>query len=382
MKKIETKVVHAGVYKDKSYNSVITPIYTSSTFYFDKIGVHKGYDYTRSGNPTRSALEENLTALEGGERAWATATGMAAESTLLFLFKTGDHIIAGNDIYGGTFRLFADIAPRMGIEISFIDMRDPKNVKKEIRSNTKGIWIETPSNPLLNIVDIEAVVKIAKERKLLTIADNTYVSPYFQRPFEFGVDIAVHSTTKYLNGHSDVVGGAIIVNKNRGELGGQINFAFNALGTACSPYDAWLVLRGVKTLPQRMEAHQKGAVAVSQFLEKHPSVRKVYYAGLSSHPQYKLIKKQMKGFGGMLAFEINSKKVDINRFFKKLKLFLLAESLGGVESLIEQPWGMSHAAMSESARREAGLSPELIRVSVGIENPEDLIEDLKQGLKN
>ena len=290
-------------------------------------------------------------------------------------------MIAGHDVYGGTYRLFADVIPRMGIEISFVDMRDPGNVKKHLRPNTKGIWIETPSNPLLNIVDIKAVVEIAKEKGLVTIADNTYLSPYFQRPFEFGVDIVMHSTTKYLNGHSDVVGGAIIVNKDRGDLGDRISHLFNALGTACSPQDAWLVLRGVKTLPQRMEAHQRGATAIAKFLEEHPKIKKVYYAGLPSHPQSALIKKQMKGFGGMLAFEIDKKKVDPKRLFKKLKIFLLAESLGGVESLIEQPWTMSHASMSEKARQEAGLSPELIRISVGIENPEDLIEDLKSGLE-
>ncbi|OGQ67647.1 MAG: cystathionine gamma-synthase [Deltaproteobacteria bacterium RIFCSPLOWO2_12_FULL_50_11] len=382
MKKFETKAIHVGVQKDKSYNSVITPIYPTSTFFFDELGVNKGYDYTRSHNPTRAALEENLAALEGGERAWATATGMAAETTLLFLLKNGDHLIAGHDIYGGTYRLFANIVPRMGIEVSFIDMRHPENVKKAIRPNTKAIWIETPSNPLLNIVDIEAIVTLAKNKKILTIADNTYMSPYFQRPFESGVDIVLHSTTKYINGHSDVVGGVVIVNKDRGDLGDRINYLFNALGTACSPFDAWLVLRGVKTLPQRMEAHQRGALKVAQFLQDHPSVKKVYYSGLPSHPQRELIKKQMKGFGGMLAFEIDSKKVDIRHFFKKLQYFSLAESLGGVESLIEQPWGMSHASMTETARREAGLSPELIRVSVGIENPEDLIEDLKNGLKS
>jgi cystathionine gamma-synthase len=379
-KNIATIAVHTGVQKDSSFNSVTTPIYPTSTFFFDALGKNKGYDYTRSHNPTRSALEENLAALEGGDRAWATSTGMSAETTVLFLFKSGDHIIAGNDIYGGTYRLFADVFPTMGVEFSFIDMRNPENVKKAIKPNTKGIWIETPSNPLLNVTDIQSVVQIAQEKKLLTIADNTFLSPYFQRPLDLGVDIVIHSTTKYLNGHSDVVGGAIIVNKDRGDLGDRISHRYNALGTACSPFDAWLVLRGVKTLPQRMEAHQKGALAIAQFLQDHPAIKKVYYTGLDSHPQCDLIKKQMTGFGGMLAFEIDPNKIDINILFKKLEYFSLAESLGGVESLIEQPWGMSHAAMSEAARREAGLSPELIRVSVGIENADDLIADLKNGL--
>ena len=333
--KIETIAVHQGVAIDKSYNSVITPIYPSSTFAFDEIGKNRGYDYTRSGNPTRSALAENINALEGGQHASITCTGMAAISTVMFLFKPGDHIITGNDIYGGTYRLFYSVFAERGIEFSFIDMSKPENVRNAIRSNTKAIWIETPSNPLLNLIDVGAITEIAQSKNLITIADNTFLTPYFFRPFDYGVDIVVHSTTKYINGHSDIVGGAIICRTQ--EHAESVAFYVNALGTACSPFDAWLVLRGVKTLPQRMEAHQRGAMAVAQFLESHSKVKKVYYPGLTSHPQHELAKKQLRGFGGMVSFDLDVEQLDPQDFFSRLKLFALAESLGGVESLIEQP---------------------------------------------
>lgn len=375
---IETIAVHQGTAKDTAYNSVITPIYPTSTFAFDEIGKNRGYDYTRSGNPTRTALAENIAALEGGTNAWVTCTGMAAETTVLFLFKQGDHLITGNDIYGGTYRLLTSGFNQFGLEFTFVDMRDPEAVRKAIRPNTKGIWIETPSNPLLNIVDIAAVTAIAKEKGLMTICDNTFLSPYFQRPFELGVDIVLHSTTKYINGHSDVVGGAIVVNS--AELAEKVGFYVNMLGTAGSPFDAWLVLRGVKTLPQRMESHQRGAMAVALFLETHPAVKRVYYPGLASHPQHALAKRQMKGFGGMVSFDLDIARISPDCFFKKLNLFALAESLGGVESLIEQPWTMSHASMPEEARIEAGISEGTIRVSIGIEHPDDLVADLRNAL--
>ena len=338
---IRTKAVLTGTAKDTQYNSVITPIYPTSTFRFEELGKHKGYDYTRSGNPTRAALEENIAALEGGLGASATATGMAAITTVLFLLEPGSHVVTGNDIYGGTYRLFKDVFAKRGISFSFINMMDLAAVKKAMRPRTRMIWIETPSNPLLHIVDLEAVIGLAKKKKLLAVVDNTFLSPYFQRPFEFGADIVVHSTTKYLNGHSDVVGGAIVSNNKI--LREKIHYFVNALGVSQSPFDAWLVLRGIKTLPYRMEAHQKNAMKIASFLEGHPCVKQVYYTGLESHPQQNLIKKQMKGFGGMLAFELDTKKVPLRGFFKKMKLFQLAESLGGVESLIEHPWSMSHA---------------------------------------
>ncbi len=375
----ETKAVFTGVNKDKTYNSVITPIYPTSTFRFDAIGKGRGYDYTRSGNPTRAALEENIAALEGGLGCSATCTGMAAVTAALFLCKPGDHIITGDDIYGGTYRLFRYVLEPQGYKFSYLNMRDVDKVKKAVTPQTKMIWIETPSNPLLNIIDLAAIISLAKKKEILTAVDNTFLSPYFQRPIEFGADLVVHSTTKYLNGHSDVVGGAIVYTNKK--LEDRVRYLVNALGVSESPYDAWLVLRGVKTLPCRMEAHQANAIKVAQFLEKHPNVKKVYYPGLKSHPQQALIKKQMKGFGGMLSFELDTKKVSLQKFFSKMHLFNLAESLGGVESLIEPPWFMSHASMGEEALKASGITKETIRVSVGLENAKDLIKELEQALK-
>ena len=374
----ETLVVHRGVYKDGAYNSVTTPIYPTSTFAFERVGVTKGYDYTRSGNPTRQALQENLAALEGGTAAWATSTGMSAITSVAMLFKAGDHIISGHDIYSGTLRLFEQVLPGLGITVSFVRMGDPEEVRRAIQPNTRAVFIETPSNPLLNLVDLAAVNAIAKKHGLLSIADNTFMSPYFQKPLDFGADVVVHSTTKYLNGHSDVVGGAIIVRDAK--LGERIGFLVNALGTACSPFDAWLVLRGVKTLPYRMEAHQRNATAVARWLRTQPTVRKVYYPGLEDHPGHALARRQMTGFGGMVSFDLDLDRVRIDDFFARLSLFSLAESLGGVESLIEQPWTMSHSSISEQRRGEAGISPATVRLSIGIEHPDDLIADLARGL--
>jgi len=376
--RFDTAAVHAGVDKDPAYNSVITPIYPSSTFAFERIGVNKGYDYTRSGNPTRQALQDNLAALEGGTHAWATSTGMSAISTLAFLFKTGDHIVAGHDIYSGTIRLLSAVWPDLGLTTTFVRMRDPDEVRRAIRPTTRALLIETPSNPLLNLVDIAAMTAIAREHGLLTIVDNTFMSPYFQNPLPLGADVIVHSTTKYLNGHSDVVGGAIIVKDAR--LAERIGFLVNALGTACSPFDAWLVLRGVKTLPQRMEAHQHNALAVARWLARHPNVTQVYYPGLESHPDHALARRQMRGFGGVVSFDLNLERVGVDDFFARLELFALAESLGGVESLAEQPWTMSHSSIPEETRRAGGISPATIRLSIGIEHPDDLIADLDRGL--
>lgn len=377
--KIRTKAVHTGVNIDKTFNSVITPIYPTSTFYFDEIGKNKGYDYTRSGNPTRAALEANIAALEGGINCSVTATGMAAITAVMFFLKAGDHIITGDDIYGGTYRLFNAVLKPMGYDFSFINMRDLKALKAAVKKNTKMIWIETPSNPLLNIVDMEAVIDQAHKIKALSVVDNTFLSPYFQRPFEFGADMVVHSTTKYINGHSDVVGGAIIY--GRKELQERGRYLVNALGVSQSPYDAWLVLRGVKTLVPRMEAHQGNAIKIAHFLEGHKNVKKVYYPGLKSHPQPQLIKKQMKGFGAMLAFELNTRKVPLNKFFRKLQYFALAESLGGVESLAETPWFMSHSSMGEAGLKASGITKETVRISVGIEDADDLIADLNNALR-
>lgn len=377
--KFETRCVHVGVAKDDSYNSCITPIYPTSTFRFEALGKTKGYDYTRSGNPTRSALEESIASLEGGIDCRATSTGMSAITATMHLFKPGDHIIAGHDIYGGTYRLFTRPFTDFGLKFSFVNMQEIANVKQALTPQTKCLWIETPSNPLLNLVDMQALADVARSAGALSIADNTFMSPYCQRPFEQGVDIVMHSTTKYLNGHSDVVGGAVITrDKTNAE---KIGFIVNALGLGCSPFDAWLVLRGIKTLGPRMEAHQRGAMALAQMLTKHPQVERVYYPGLAEHPHHALAKRQMKGFGGMLSFDVKGGQAQAERVMVSTKLFAMAESLGGVESLIEHPETMSHASMTAEARRAAGITDKTLRVSVGIEHPDDLIADLRQALE-
>lgn len=377
--RFETLAIHTGVYQDKTFNSVTTPIYPSSNFYFDAPGKHRGFDYTRTGNPTRAALEANLAALENGRAAVATATGMAAITLVAMLFKSGDHILAGNDIYGGTYRLFDKILPELGITFSFVN---PRKFEDAITPNTRAIWIETPSNPLLNITDIAAAVAVARQHNLLTIADNTFLSPCFQKPLDLGVDIVVHSTTKYINGHSDVVGGAVIA--KRDEHVERIKYLANSLGLACSPFDAFLVLRGLKTLPVRMKQHELNTAALAHWLNEHPRVRKVYYPGLPTHPGHDIALRQQTGFGGMLSFDIDvppppEGETKLLAFFAALRIFLLAESLGGVESLIEQPWTMSHASMGEKGLRESGITPQTLRISVGLENIEDLKEDLQRG---
>ncbi len=324
-------------------------------------------------------MEENIASLEGGAGAQATATGMAAITATMHLFQPGDHIIAGNDIYGGTYRLMSDLFTKMGLKFSFVAMGDPAEVRAAITPQTKCLWIETPSNPLLNLVDIAAITAIAKEHQLLTIADNTFLSPYLQRPFEYGVDVIVHSTTKYLNGHSDVVGGCVV--SSTAELAQKVFYIVNGLGLGCSPFDAFLVLRGVKTLGPRMEAHQKGAMALARMLDAHPQVERVYYPGLETHPHHELAKRQQQGFGGMVSFDIKGGRPAAEKLFENLKLFQLAESLGGIESLIEYPDTMSHASMTLEARRNGGISENTIRISVGIEDPVDLINDMKQALE-
>ncbi len=377
--RFQTRCVHVGVDKDTAYNSVITPIYPTSTFRWDDLQTHRGYDYTRSGNPTRRALEENIAALEGGIDCQATATGMAAITAVLHLFEAGDHLIAGHDIYGGTYRLFHDVMSRRGLSFSFVDMGDPQNVRDALKPNTKGIWLETPSNPLLRVIDLRAITDIAREASAISIADNTFLSPYLQRPFEHGVDIVMHSTTKYLNGHSDVVGGCVVTRHK--EHAERIAYIVNALGLGCSPFDAWLVLRGIKTLGPRMEAHQRNAQAVAQMLVEHPRVERVYYPGLPDHPGHELARRQQYGFGGMVTFDVKGTRADAEKVLYGTRLFLLAESLGGVESLIAYPETMSHASMDEAARRRAGIRETTIRLSVGIEDPDDLVADLRHALE-
>lgn len=376
--RLQTKTIHTGVNKDSAFNSVITPIYQTSTFRFEDVGKTKGYDYSRTANPTRKALEENLAALEGGCGAAAVATGMAAITTTLHFFHSGDHIICTNDCYGGTERIFRTYRELFGLEVTYVNMRDLDAVRNALRPNTKGLWIETPSNPLLNIVDIQALSAIAHEHKCLSIVDNTFLSPYNQRPFELGADIIVHSTTKYLNGHSDVVGGAVVV--NRPDLAERLHFLQNALGQGASPFDCWLVLRGIKTLVPRMRAHEENARAVASFLEDHQGVRKVYYPGLERHPQHALAKRQQYGFGGIVSFEVDGGIDEVNHVLRSVKIFSVAESLGGVESLISHSVSMTHASMNPELRAAAGLNERVLRLSVGIEDVNDLLEDLEGAL--
>lgn len=376
--RFQTQTIHCGVDKDSCYNSVITPLYQTSTFRFEDIGKTKGYDYTRSGNPTRKALEENIAALEGGVGACAVATGMAAIATVLHLFRSGDHIICTHDCYGGTERILRTYKEQFGLEITYVDMSSVENVEAAFKSNTKALWIETPSNPLLNILDIRSLSSLAKSAGILTIVDNTFLSPYNQRPFTLGADIIVHSTTKYLNGHSDVVGGAVVTNNQA--LAERVQFLSNCLGQGASPFDCWLVLRGIKTLGPRMREHERNAQAVAEFLDSHPNVGKVYYPGLKNHPNHELAKRQQKGFGGMVSFEVSGSIEDVYTVLRSTRVFALAESLGGVESLLEHPFSMSHASMDPAVREKAGINERVIRLSVGIEDVNDLIEDLDQAL--
>ena len=376
--RLQTIAIHTGVDKDSAYNSVITPIYQTSTFRFDDVGMNKGYDYTRTANPTRKALEENIAALEGGLSAKAVATGMAATTTALHFLHTGDHLICTNDCYGGTERVLRTYGEIFGFQTTYVNMADLDAVRSAIRENTKGFWIETPSNPLLNIIDIRELAAIAHEHHALAFVDNTFLTPYNQRPFDLGADVIIHSTTKYLNGHSDVVGGAVVV--NRPELVDRLQRIVNTIGVGQSPFDSWLVLRGIKTLIPRMKMHEENAHAVADFLNQHPQVRRVYYPGLSSHPGHELAKRQQHGFGGMVSFEVKGGIENVNIVLRSTKIFTLAESLGGIESLICHPLTMTHASMSPELREKAGINERIIRLSVGIEDVNDLIEDLDQAL--
>ena len=369
-----TDTIHAGVAPDKAYGAIMTPIYQSSTFVFEDIGKHKGFDYTRSGNPTRKALEDSVAALEGCSCAVAVTTGMSAVATVMHLFNAGDEIICTDDCYGGTARLLKTIQEHFDIRVHFISLREPSVIEGYINGKTRAVWIETPSNPLLNLIDIEAVTAIARAHGLLSIVDNTFLSPYNQQPFRLGADIVVHSTTKYLNGHSDVVGGAVL--SNSPEIDEKLKYLVNTLGTCAQPFDCWLVLRGIKTLVPRMKEHERNAMAVARFLDSHPKVSRVFFPGLETHPQHELAKRQQRGFGGMVSFEVDGGIEEVNRILKGTKLFALAESLGGVESLIEHPATMSHASMGAEHRAAVGITDGVIRLSVGIEDPDDLIADL------
>ena len=379
--KFETQAIHTGDKPDKAYGAITMPIYMTSTFVFEDVGKTKaGYDYSRTANPTRKALEETIARLEGGKAGFAFATGMAAEATAIHLLKAGDHVISGDDVYGGTYRLFHDVMQNLGVDFTFLRLDNKRTIEAAVRPNTKMIWLETPSNPLLNIIDLEMVVDIARKHKLMTVIDNTFATPYLLKPIEYGIDLVVHSTTKYLNGHCDVVGGAIVTTTD--ELTERVQFLSNAMGTCQSPFDAWLVLRGIETLAVRMRQHVINATAVANYLDKHPAVQKVFYPGLASHPGHKIAKKQMKGFGGMVSFEIKGGSGAVKKFLRKTKVFALAESLGGAASLAEQPATMSHASMPKEFREKIGIKDELIRLSVGLEDIDDLIGDLSQSLES
>jgi len=357
------------------------PIYQTSTFAFRDVCTNAGYDYTRSGNPTRAALEEAITVLEGGAGATCTSTGMSAVIVALNLLPHGSHLLCTVDCYGGTFRALEHAKVTYGLEVTYLDLADLDAVRAAFRENTRMVWIETPSNPLLRLTDIRAVAALARQRGALSVVDNTFLSPALQKPFKLGADLVVHSTTKYLNGHSDVVGGAVVAAPGQTALAQRIQSMNNLLGTSQSPHDCFLVLRGLKTLLLRMRAHEAGAQVVARFLAGHPAVAKVHYPGLESHPQHALARAQQAGFGAMLSFELaDGRPHRVDHVLKSLRWFTLAESLGGVESLVAHPASMTHASMTPEARKRAGITDSVIRLSIGIEEPEDLVADLAEAL--
>ena len=372
-----TKAIHSGQIPDISTGAIMTPIYLSSTFVQEAPGKHKGYEYSRTANPTRTALEKNLADLEDGKFGLAFSSGCAAMDAVIHLLNPGDHVLATDDLYGGTYRLFKQVYEKYGISFTQIDTTQAEQIKTDWRPQTRMLWIESPSNPLLKITDIKKAAQIAHQHKALCVVDNTFATPYLQQPLLLGADIVLHSTTKYLGGHSDIIGGAIIVNDKT--LYQSLAFLQNAIGGVPSPVDAWLILRGTKTLHLRMERHCQNAKAIATFLEKHSLVKRVWYPGLKSHPQHQLAQSQMKEPGGMISFEIKSQQEKARRFVSATKIIALAESLGGVESLIEHPASMTHGSIPPEQRRKTGLSDTLIRLSVGVEDVEDLIEDLNRG---
>lgn len=375
-----TRTIHAGQHPDPTTGAVMVPIYATSTYAQESPGVHKGYEYSRSQNPTRQAFERCIADLESGERGYAFASGLAAISTVLELLNSGDHVVASDDLYGGSFRLFDKVRKRSaGLTFDFVDMSDIGAVEKAIKPNTKMIWVETPTNPMLRLADLAAIAKLAKKRGILTASDNTFASPYTQRPLEQGIDIVVHSTTKYLNGHSDIVGGCAVVGDNK-DLADRLAFLHNAVGAIQGPFDSFLALRGLKTLALRMERHCSNALKIARWLEGRKDVERVFYPGLESHPQHALAKTQMAAFGGIVTVVLKRDLAGTRRFLERCKLFTLAESLGGVESLIEHPAIMTHASIPEDQRKVLGISDALVRLSCGVEDADDLIADLDQAL--
>jgi len=376
MKK-QTTYIHGGISHDEATGSVNVPIHQTTTYKQQKVGVFKGYEYSRTGNPTRFALEELVADMENGARGFAFASGSAGTHTIFSLFSQGDHIIVGDDVYGGTYRLINSILKRLGIEFTFVDTSNIQYVKDAFQENTKAVFLETPTNPLLKITDVSEISELAKEKDVLTIVDNTFATPYLQQPLDLGADIVLHSASKYLGGHSDVIGGIVVVKTD--ELADDIHFILNSVGGVLSPNDSFLIQRGIKTLGVRMEAHQKNAQKIVEFLTNHDAVEKIYYPGLSDHPNHDIAEKQMSGFGAMLSFELKE-GLSAEKFVEELNVIILAESLGGVESLIEIPSSMTHGAIPKEDRLKSGIKDELIRLSVGIEDSEDLIGDLEQAL--
>jgi len=375
-----TRAIHAGQSPDPNTGAVMTPISLSTTYVQDSPGVHKGYDYSRTVNPTRQALEACMADLENGAAGFAFASGMAATGTVLELIDSGSHVIAMDDLYGGSYRLFENVRKHSaGLEFSFVDFTDPGALEAALRPNTRMIWMESPSNPLLKVVDLAAVARFARQRGILSVCDSTFGSPYVQKPLDLGIDIVVHSSTKYLNGHSDVVGGIAVV-ADRPELIERMGFLQNSIGSVPSPFDAFLVLRSLKTLPLRMQRHCDNAMQVAVHLDKHPKVAKVYYPGLESHPQHEVAARQMNGFGGMVTFLVDGDLADAERFLSRCDIMKLAESLGGVETLIEHPALMTHASIPAEIRARLGIDDTLIRLSVGIEDLDDLIHELDRAL--
>jgi cystathionine beta-lyase/cystathionine gamma-synthase len=373
-----TRAIHAGQRPDPLAGAIMTPVYLTSTYVQEGLGVNKGYEYARGKNPTREAFERNVAALENGRHGFAFASGLAALDSIMKLFRAGDHIVCGENVYGGTFRLFDKILQHMGLSFSYVDSRDPQRVADAMTASTRAVLVETPTNPLMRLTDIAAVAEVAHRRDSLLIVDNTFASPYFQRPLEMGADIVFHSTTKYLNGHSDMIGGCVVIRDD--DLAARLQFIHNAAGAVAGPFDAWLALRGTKTLHLRMRQHDTNGRAVANWLAERVGHEHVFYIGLPSHPQHELAKRQMSGFGGMISVELGSREKAAH-VLEHVKIFALAESLGGVESLISQPAGMTHASVPPERRAALGLSEGLIRLSCGVEDTQDLLADLEQAFE-
>lgn len=377
--KFSTRAIHAGQTPDPTTGAIMTPVYLTSTYVQESPGVHKGWEYSRTHNPTRKAYENCIASLESAQYGFAFASGCAATTTVLHLLQKGDHVIAMDDMYGGTYRLFDKVLRHQGLEFSYTDLTNIENFKLSLQPNTKMVWLETPTNPTLKLTDISAICQLAHQKNILVVVDNTFMSPFFQRPIELGADIVVHSATKYIGGHSDMVGGVAVT--NRSDLSEKIAFLSNSIGAVQGAFDSFLALRSLKTLPLRMKAHQENAIIIAKYLESHPLVEKVVYPGLSSHPQHQLALQQMLGFGGMITFFIKGGLAASRKFLESVKVFALAESLGGVESLIEHPAIMTHASVPVEQRKKLGIDDSLIRLSVGIEDIEDLMADLKQAFE-